>query len=314
MIKKIAISTTAFGQYDKSVIELCRKHGYEVVFNPHRRKLRSDELVEIAEEAVGLIAGTESITEKVLLKLPSLKVISRCGSGLDNVDIESAKRLGIRVFNTPDAPTTAVAELTIGLILALLRKISLMDREIRNNIWKKRMGNLLLDKQVGIIGFGRIGKKVSSLLRAIGTNVFFSDPAVTEKETIPFPKVEFKELLEKSDIISLHLSYSEENHKLFGEKEFSQMKQGAFLINCSRGNIIDEEALYKVLKNGRLAGAAVDVFEKEPYDGPLKELDNVILTPHIGSYAKEARIKMEIEAVENLIKGLESSVDRRKQN
>ena len=301
---KVFISTSSFGKLDSTPIEQLKNAGLSLEFNPYGRSLSKEEIVQLALKAKGLIAGTEPLEKQTLMKLCNLKVISRCGVGLDNIDLNTAKRLQIKVFSTPDAPTIAVAELTIGLILALLRKIPLMDREIRNNIWKKRMGNLLLNKQVGIIGFGRIGKKVASLLKAMGASVYFTDPAIREKEVFSFPKVEIKELLKKSDIISLHLSYSKENHKLFGEKEFSLMKQGAFLINCSRGSIVDEEALYDALKNEKLAGVAIDVFEKEPYFGPLKELDNVILTPHIGSYAKEARIQMEKEACLNLLKGL----------
>lgn len=308
-MNKIAISTTTFGKYEKSPLELCKKCGYEIICNPYERKLKSVELVELAKDAVGLIAGTEPITENVLLKLPSLKVISRCGAGIDNIDIEAAERSGIKVVSTTDAPTLAVAELTVGLILALLRKISLMDREIRGDLWKKRMGILLSGKRVGIIGFGRIGRKVAELLKAMGAEIIFTDPNVAEKEAGEFTKVEFKKLLKKSDIISLHLSYSKENYRLIGQYEFSLIKQGAFLINCSRGGIVDENALYSALKEGKLAGAALDVFEQEPYNGPLKELDNVILTPHIGSYAQEARIKMETQAVKNLIKALGHYID-----
>lgn len=304
-MNKIVISTTSFSKYDSSPLDLCRKYGYKIIFNPYRRKLKSVELVELAKEAVGLIAGTEPITENVLLKLPSLKVISRCGAGIDNVDLEAARRLGIKVYNTPDTTTIAVAELSIGLILAILRKISLMDREMHSGLWKKRMGALLSGKQVGIIGFGRIGRKVAEMLKTMGANVFYTDPIVTEKEAGMFPRVEFKELLKKSDIVNLHLSYSKKSYRLFGQSEFALMKQGAFLINCSRGSIVDENALYLALKDGKLAGAAMDVFEQEPYKGPLKELDNIILTPHIGSYAKEARIEIEMQAVRNLLEGLD---------
>lgn len=301
---KITITTTSFAQYDSTPLELCRKNGYEIILNPYGRRVKPEELLELAKGSVGLIAGTESISEEILVNLSSLKVISRCGSGLDNLNLDAAKKLGMKVFSTPDAPTLAVAELTVALILALLRKIPLMDREIRTNLWKKRIGNLLCDKQVGIIGYGRIGRKVAELLKALGANVFYSDPFVREEQTPTFPKVEFRELLKKADIITLHLSYTKENHRLLGQKEFSLFKQGAFLVNCSRGGIVDEKALYSALKDGKIAGAAIDVFEQEPYNGSLRELGNVILTPHIGSYAKEARVEMEVQAVRNLLKGL----------
>lgn len=153
---KIAISTTSFGEYDATPLELCKKMKYRVVINPYLRKVNSQELIRLAKDAVGLIAGTESITNDILLKLPKLKVISRCGVGLDNIELDAAKRLGIKVFNTPDAPTFAVAELTVGLILNLLRKVSQADSNIRSGKWEKPMGNLLYGKKVGIIGFGHV--------------------------------------------------------------------------------------------------------------------------------------------------------------
>ena len=300
-MKKIAISTTSFAKYNNCPLNLCTEKGYEVVLNPHGRKVRPDELIELAKDAVGLIAGTESITEEVLVKLPSLKVISRCGAGIDNVNLDATKRLGVRVFNTPGAPTLAVAELTVGLILDLLRKVSQMDRDMRNKQWKKRMGNLLRDKRVGIKGFGRVGKKVAVLLKPFGCEIAYADPFV-EDGLLGHRCLRLEDLLRWADIITIHISVSE---KLIGEKEFQLIRKGAYLVNTSRGGVVDESIMYKYLKSGYLAGAALDVFEEEPYTGPLKELDNVILTPHIGSYAKEARIEMERQAVMNLLKGLE---------
>lgn len=305
----IFVSISSFAKFDYTPRELLYHAGLKVKLNPYGRKMTEIELLNLATEASGLIAGTETLDSKTLDQLPHLKVISRCGAGMDNVDVKKAKRLGIKVYNTPDIPTLAVAELTIGLILALLRKISLMDREMHNGLWKKRMGNLLAGKQVGIIGLGRIGRKVAEVLKAMGAEVFYTDPKVTEKEAGITPRVELKELLGKSDIISLHLTHSNKNNKLLGQKQISIIKQGAFLINCSRGGTVDEKVLYLALKKGKIAGAAIDVFDKEPYKGPLKKLDNVILTPHIGSYAIEARVKMEIQAVKNLIKGLKHPTD-----
>lgn len=302
---KIGVTLSSFSMYNSTCLELLNEKGFKVVKNILSRKLNKKETLELCKGCVGIIAGTETYDSDILGKLSRIKVLSRCGVGMDNIDLEAAKRFGIKVFNTPDAPTLAVAELTVGLILALLRKIFLMDREIRDDLWKKRMGALLYGKRVGIIGFGRIGRKAAELLKAMGAEIFYTDPNVREKDGRIFPRVEFKELLKNSDIISLHLSYSKENYRLIGQEEFSMMKQGAFLINCSRGGIVDESALYTGLKEGKLAGAAIDVFEKEPYNGPLKELDNIILTPHIGSYAKEARTEMEIQAVRNLLAGLD---------
>ncbi len=303
-MEKIFISTSTFAEYDTAPIDLLKKAGFEVVLNPLGRTLAKDEISQLASDASGLVAGTELIDGEVLRKLKNLKVVSRCGAGMDNVDLNTAKKLNIKVFNTPDGPTLAVAELTIGLILALIRKISYADRQIRSGKWQKKMGNLLSGKRVGIIGFGRVGRKVAQLLSAFKTKIVYHDPFISEKVIGGAIKVNLSELLAGSDIISLHLSYSDKSKNLIGKKELELMKKDAVLINCSRGGIVDEGALYEAIKEGQIAGAAMDVFEQEPYRGPLKELDNAVLTSHIGSYAKETRIKMEIDSAKNLLEGL----------
>ena len=300
-MEKITITTTSFAKYDRGPVLILEKNGFKVVANPFGRKLSKEETVELCKGSRGIIAGTEAYDEDMLKKLNSLSVISRCGAGTQNVDIRAAEKSGIRVFNTPDAPTLAVAELTVGLILNLLRKISRMDADMKAGRWDKKMGNLLSGKQVGIIGIGRIGSAVKKILSSFDCNTSFSDKVdrVKGERAAPMP---LDEILKSSDIISLHVSG---NETVIGEKEIALMKKGAHLINTSRGSVVDEKALYRALKEKHLSGAAIDVFEKEPYDGSLKELDNVILTPHIGSYAKEARIKMELEAVNNLLVGLD---------
>lgn len=311
-MKKIVITTTSFGEYNKMPLILLKERGVEIKFNPYSRKLEKNEVVELCKNSIGIIAGTEALDADTLEYLaksavlqPSLKVISRCGTGLDNIDLDAAKRLGIKVFNTPDATTGAVAELTVGLILNLLRKVNQMDTGIRNGKWEKLMGNLLYGKMVGIVGFGRIGRKVMELLRSFGCEIRYYDIRTEDEELRTKWKglrTEFEELLKTCDIISLHVSSGKQ---IIGENEIRMMKKGAWLVNVSRGAVVNEEALYQALKANYLSGVALDVFEQEPYTGPLKEMDNVILTPHIGSYAKESRVRMEIQAVENLLKGLE---------
>lgn len=306
---KVLITTSSFAAYSAEPLDQLLHKGYEAVLNPFKTKITKEQAKQLYREDVdGVIAGTEIIDKEILANAKRLKVISRCGTGVDNIDISFAKKKGIRIFATPDAPTNAVAELTVGLILSLLRWIPSIDREICKGGWKKKMGGLLQSKNIGIVGFGRIGKQTAKLLESFDVKILYCDPVVDVKGLNGFRRVSLYELLKTSDIVSLHLSYSEENHKLISQKELSLMKEGAFLVNTSRGGIVDEQALYDALKSGLLAGAALDVFENEPYNGVLKELDNVILTPHIGSYAKEARIEMEIEAVRNLLHGLEESL------
>ena len=297
---KIVITTTTFGQFDKRPLALLKDQGWEVALNPYQRKLKEEEILSLCHDADGIIAGTENLESKVLEGLSRLKVISRCGVGVENVDLKKAKQLNIKVLNTPEAPTVAVAELTIGLILNLLRKVNLMDKNIRGGIWKKEMGSLLAGKRVGIIGFGRIGRKVSEFLKPFRCEVRYSDPYVKDGEG-GARRLSLSQLLKWADIISIHAAG---NQPLLRKKEFAVMKKGAWLINVSRGELVDEKALFTALKAARLSGAALDVFCREPYTGPLAKLDNVILTPHVGSYAIEARVQMELEAARNLLEGL----------
>jgi len=300
MDKKIAITTSSFADYDKSPIHLLRKKKFELKINRLGHKLDKEETLRLCHNCIGIIAGTELYDRDILARLDRLRVISRCGAGLDNIDFEAAGKLKIKIANTPDAPTLAVAELTVGLIFDLLRNISLNDREIRNGAWKKRMGNLINGKNIGIIGFGRIGKKLAKLLRPFGVNIAYYD--INEKLPVPFYlRKKMHDLLRWADIISLNV---DSKKTIIGEMEIKLIKKGAWLINTSRGGVIAEDALYRALKSKHLSGAALDVFTDEPYSGPLRGLDNIILTPHIGSYAIESRIEMEIQAVENLLKQL----------
>lgn len=310
MKRKVLITTSSFGQFSGAVLEKLKSNDFEVISNPYERKLTEDELSNLLqkEKPKGLIAGTEPITAKVLKDSAEyLGVISRVGSGWDNIDHMVAKSLGIKVYRTPDAATQTVAELTLGLILSLLRKINQMDCELKAGLWKKRMGNLLQGKKVGIVGFGRIGRRLAQLLVPFKVEIGYYD-IIKIGDSHLGKKMSLNNLLAESDIVTLHISASANNTLIFDESRLKLMKKGAWLINASRGGLVDEGALYKALSSGDLSGAALDVFESEPYKGPLASLSNVILTPHIGSYAREARMRMETEAVDNLIKGFKYRV------
>ena len=303
---KLLISTSSFGEYDDAPVKKLKNAGFEIELNPHGRTLKKEECVKLLNDKVGLIAGVEPLNRDVLQTAKHLKVISRCGAGMDNVDREAAKKLGIRVYNTPDAPTQAVAELALGLIFGLLRNISKNDREIRKGIWNKEMGNLLSGKTIGIVGLGRIGRKLLELLNPFKLKVIACEPFPENKfvKQNNIRLMPLEELLHEADVVSLHIPYNNETKNLIDMGKLSLMKKSAILINASRGGIIVESDLEKALLDGVIKGAALDVFDKEPYNGPLKNLENIILTSHIGSYARESRIQMEMEAVDNLIKGL----------
>ena len=281
-------------------------NGINVIYNPFKRKLTEDEVLDLIEkyQPMGMIAGVEPLTRRVLEKAKKLKIISRCGIGIDSLDMEAAKELGIKVTITPDAPMVSVAELTLGLILGLLRKINILDAGIRKGGWKGPQGNLLSGKIVGIIGCGRIGTYVAKLVKSFGCRVIGCDPFIKQYDVCNLCGLQ--ELLKESDIVTLHIPYSKDNHHLITDKELNKMKSNAILINTARGGLIDETALNNALKNGVIAGAALDCFETEPYSGPLTKLENTLLTPHMGASASEARGKMEKQALDNLVTELES--------
>jgi len=301
--KKILVSPTTFGTCGREPIDLAKEEGYDLLLNPFGRKMTEIELLDLGKDCIGTIAGDEPYNSAVLESLKDLRCISRCGVGLDNVDLEKAEELGIVVKNVPDGPTRAASELVVGLIFDILRNISYCDRDIRKGEWNKRMGSLLLEKKVGILGLGRIGRMVSELLIGLGADVcgndLKADTIWLKKHNVPL--ISLEDLLKESDILCVHIPYSQDNRYIIGSKEIESMKEGAIIVNLSRGGIVDETALYDALKSGHLAGTALDVFETEPYTGPLTKLDNVLLTPHIGSYAKESRLNMELQSVKNLL-------------
>lgn len=305
-MQKILITTSSFGKHDKLPLRMIEEKGYQPVLNPYHRKLDSKEVSELIEthRPVGIIAGVEPLNAESLEAASELLIISRCGIGMDNVDLAFAQKMNIKVSNTPDGPTQSVAELTLGLILSLSRQICLSDASIRKGQWRRPMGNLLQSKVVAVIGCGRIGSQLIRLLKPFNCDIMGVDPVTPESGL--WKKTELDEALSKANIITLHLPYSSENHHFINQGKLEMMNSDAILINASRGGLIDEKALYDALVKNQIKGAALDCFESEPYGGPLAELGNVLLTGHIGSYAVEGRIAMEVKAVENLLTHLKS--------
>lgn len=302
--ERIVLATTSsFAKGAPGVLAGMEAQGLTVKVNPFGRKLREAELQDLLAEhrPVGLLAGTEPITRPILEQARDyLKVISRVGAGWDNVDHDAAADLNIRVYRTEGVLTQAVAELTMGLMLAGLRAIALQDRMLRGGQWQKLMGGLLQGKLVGIIGFGAIGQRVGELVRAFGAEVMYSD--LQDRQFPWAQRATLAEILAQADIITLHASGKK---RLLGAEEFKCLgKRGVLLINTARGELLDETALCACMAEGGVMCACLDVFSEEPYGGPLCYENNVILTPHIGSYAREARQLMEETAVSNLLRGL----------
>lgn len=280
--------------------------GYEIVKNPFNRRLTEEEAEALIKEhqPAGMVAGVEPLTGRVLSAARNLRVISRCGVGLDSVDLKAAKELGIRVFNTPEAPVLSVAELAVSFMLTFYRHIPGIDAKLREGEWYRPKGNLLSGKTVGILGCGRIGSKVAELLSGFNCQLLGYDPGITGHPLIKM--VSPDELLHAADIVTLHLPATKETEGIVDKGFLKKMKKSAILINTSRGSIINEDDLFRALEDAGIKGACLDVYREEPYSGKLTSLEGkTVLTSHIASSAVETRTEMERQAVENLIKGLE---------
>lgn len=308
-MSRIFISTFPFCRLDETPIQLLKQAGFEIIVNPLSRKLKPEEVVDLAIDCDGIVAGTEELLPLVE-KSKSLKIIARVGVGLDSVPLELCKSKGIKVAYTPDAVTPAVAELTISLILDLFRKVTFADKELRLKKWSRPYGRRIGASTIGIIGFGRIGFSVARLLTSFRpTEILVHDildcslKIQNIVETgINIRQVSKLELLQSSDIVSLHVPRDKSTIDLICKDEFSVMKSSAYLVNTSRGGIVNEVELEKALISERIAGAALDVFEEEPYIGSLLNLANILLTQHMGSCSDDCRADMEREAVEDTIR------------
>lgn len=277
-----------------------------LIKNPQRRKLTGEELDQLisAFDPVGIIAGVEPINQDTLKAAKSLKVISRCGIDLETIDYRAARRLGIIVSGTHLAPDIPAAELALSMILSLIRNLNQLDSMVRKNQWERKVTGLLKGKMVGVIGCGILGTRVSSLLAAFDCNLMGFDPDV--KMHAYCEMVSFDFLLQNADIITLHMPMREENYHLINADAIAKMKTGVVIINTSRSGLIDEKALVAALENKKLGGVGLDVFEEEPYLGPLINYpENTILTPHVASHAGTYRFDIEKEAMKNLLKGFE---------
>lgn len=301
---KVFITTVPFGTVSSEPFDLLEKSGIEYVVNPFGKKISDTDLKENIKDVDYIIAGLHQFSPDILENAKELKLIARVGVGLDNIPFDYTEKNGIKVTYTPDAPTKAVAELVVGLIINGQRNIIGVNNDLRSGIWNKYMGNLIENRTIGIIGVGRIGKSVIKLLEPFGAKILandiFEDHEFSKQHA--FTYVDQDTLFGNSDIVSLNLSFSQNVKHLIDCNTINKMKPGAYLINTSRGQLVNEKDLELALKNKYLSGAALDVFENEPYEGSLKNYDNVILTAHIGAGTIDTRRRMEVEAVEEVIR------------
>jgi len=291
---------------DEAIKMLKEKH--EVVFS----ELDPEGLLnEIGKYDALVVRSRTKVTKEVINKGKNLKVIGRAGVGVDNIDVPEATKRKIPVVNAPGGATVSVAELTFAHMLSLARNLSKSDKTMKNGEWEKKTlkGTELCDKTLGLIGSGRIGTEVGKMAIAFGMKVIVYDPYLSKEtaEEQGFELADLDSLLKNSDFISIHTPLTDETKKMIDEKEFKKMKNTAFIVNCARGGIIDENALYNSLKEGKIRGAALDVYENEPpKNSPLLTLDNIVFTPHIGASTKEAQIRAGTITAEQVLKVLKN--------
>lgn len=301
----ILVSNMGFGMASpKSLTKL--QSLANVILNEKNIRFSEQDFIEKISKVDILIAGTEKISRSVIEAAKNLKLIARVGVGVDNIDLDCARENKISICYTPQAPSESVPEFTLSLILNLIKNIHISDRKMHEKVWHKPMGRMLSSMKVGIVGAGKIGAKVIFLIKSISpkTEILFYDPYLESLEHAV--KCDIEHLFRECDIVTLHLPFNHQTKGLIDGGFLNMMKKGSYLINTSRGGIVDETALYQSLENHHLAGAAIDVFEEEPYSGPLTDLDNCITTSHMGSLTREVRALMEeqvVEDIEHFIKG-----------
>ncbi len=306
-MRKALITTVPFGDKSQKPLELLRNAGIEYLINPLNKKLTEDELAGMVGEFDVIIAGTEQITAKVMDCAPNLKMISRVGIGLDSVDLLAAEARNIKVSYTPDAPAPAVAELTLGLMLSLLRSVHVSNSEMHSGHWHRFFGRRLSEVTIGLIGIGRIGTGVLRHLQGFGSPALLAndiEPNASLTGEFDIQWVDKDRIYKEADIISIHTPLTALTKNMIKKAELSAMKRDAIVINTARGGIVNEQDLYEVMLSGHLSGAAIDVFGLEPYAGKLTEVDRCLLTAHMGSMSVDCRTRMEIEATEEVVRFL----------
>ena len=306
----IFVALSTFAERDRSPLAHLEASGRPFRIHSTGKRITTPELLELARDAAVIVAGVEPYDAATQKALPQLRCIARCGVGTDAVDLASARERGIAVLNTPDVPTAAVAELALAMFLALTRNLHPQANLMHARKWTRLESHLLGAQTVGLVGLGRIGRRVAELSRAFGARVVAADPfpdmtwaASTGVTIAPLDTV-----LAEADILSLHAARSATHPLVLDAAALARMKRGSILVNLARGSMVDEAALLDALQSGHLAGAGLDVFETEPYSGPLCDLGQVILTPHSATMPVETRAAMEFECVDKALRFLDGTL------
>jgi phosphoglycerate dehydrogenase-like enzyme len=312
MAHKVLLTTPRFFAFESMIREYLAEHACEVLeHDAHDMQMKEATLLSLVPAAAGLITALEPVTARVLASAPRLRVVCATGVGYDHIDVEAATARGVTVCISAGSNHQAVAELTLGLMVALARQVAYGDRLLRSGGWERLVGPELWGKTLGIVGLGRVGKSVALLARAFGMRVVATDVVLDHTfgsthavDYVPLPK-----LLRTADFVSLHCPLTPSTRGLMNERTLGLMKPGAYLINTSRGPVLEEEALVQALRSKQIAGAALDVFEAEPHIGAkLREEPRVILTPHVGGSSDEALERMMELALLNVTQVLDGAV------
>lgn len=289
---RVLVTPTSYAMNDPSLRSDLENTVGEVIYNPTDHPLTAFELTPLVKGIDGMIAGLDEITADVIEQADRLKIIARYGVGLDRVDLAAAKRRGIIVTNTPGANAVSVAELSIGLMLALGRNIITANKLTKAGSWPRLKGQSLTEKTVGLLGLGAIGRQVAAMLRGFGCRIIGYDPAVSKEQAalLGVEWVERDEVIRQADFLSLHLPATSATENMFNRNTLQMMKPGAYLINTARSELIEDGALIECLQSEHLAGVALDTFRHEPpgVDYPLLQFEQVIATPHMGAHTDDA--------------------------
>jgi D-3-phosphoglycerate dehydrogenase len=306
----IYVALSTFAVDDRRPLDLLEASGYPFRIHGTGKRITPTELLHDGKGAAVVLAGVESYSSETLGQLPQLRCISRCGVGVDAIDLKAAKQRGVTVANTPGIPTDAVAELALAMFLALSRNLHMQANLMHARRWDRLTAHLLAGRTVGLIGLGNIGRRVAQLCLSFKAKVLAYDPHadVSVARDSGISMVTREQLLREADIVSLHASKSSGQSQLIGAEDLNAMKRGSVLVNLARGEMVDESALVAALKSGHLSGAGLDVFGAEPYAGPLCDFEQVILTPHSATNTIETRSAMELQCVENALRFLGGSL------
>ncbi len=306
----VFVALQQFCESDDRPLRLLQEAGFDVRRNELGRRLKREEMLPLLQEADAILAGVEPYDAQLLRSLSRLKVISRCGVGTDSIDLETAQKLKVAVFTTAEEVVEPVAQMTVGMILALARHFPQHLRDMGQGKWRKQTGFLLSEWTIGLVGFGRIGQAVGRYLQIFGPKILAADPRLHPEE-VPagITLCDLGKLLAESDLVSLHASRSKEEGPLLGHAELFSMKPGSRLVNTARGYLVDERGLEEALSSGRLSAAALDVFEEEPYQGRLRDLPQVLCTPHVSTLTRASRSAMEFSCARNVLRFFNGKTD-----